>query len=81
MRRRTFLSSSTAATAAMTASAADSGKLKAGDVPRRAFGKTGERLSIIGQAIDPQRFWMNRHKFRYMTCLNSRRAGSPRSEQ
>lgn len=50
MRRRTFLSSSTAVTAAMSASGAETGKPKAGDVPRRMFGKTGERLSIIGQA-------------------------------
>ena len=50
MRRRTFLSTSAAVGAAMTASGADSGKLKAGDVPKRVFGKTGERLTIIGQA-------------------------------
>ena len=48
MRRRTFLSSS-AAGLAMSANGAPS-KLQPGDIPRRAFGKTGERLTIVGQA-------------------------------
>ena len=49
MRRRTFLSSSAAAGLVLPAHAAPN-KLPAGDIPRRVFGKTGERLTIIGQA-------------------------------
>jgi predicted aldo/keto reductase-like oxidoreductase len=50
MRRRTFLS--TAATAGLTlpARSARGGTPKAGDIPKRVFGKTGEKISIIGQA-------------------------------
>src|SRR5690348_10724910 len=48
MRRRTFLSTS-AAGLTLSANAAPS-KLQPGDIPRRVFGKTGERLTIIGQA-------------------------------
>ena len=33
-----------------SARAADSAKIKAGDIPKRIFGKTGEKLTIIGQA-------------------------------
>ncbi len=50
MRRRTFLSTSAAAGLATTAQAAETTTLKAGDIPRRALGKTGEKLTIIGQA-------------------------------
>jgi predicted aldo/keto reductase-like oxidoreductase len=51
MQRRTFISSTAiAAGLGATAEAADSGKLKAGDIPKRVFGKTGEKLTIIGQA-------------------------------
>jgi uncharacterized protein len=55
MRRRTFLTSSVAtgsaaAGLAVPAFGADANKIKAGDIPRRVFGKTGERLTIIGQA-------------------------------
>lgn len=50
MRRRTFLSTSAAAGLATTAPAAETTTLKAGDIPRRALGKTGEKLTIIGQA-------------------------------
>ncbi|HZT37824.1 MAG TPA: aldo/keto reductase [Bryobacteraceae bacterium] len=49
MRRRTFLYSSAAA--GMGASLrADSPRLKPGSIPRREFGKTGEKLTIIGLA-------------------------------
>jgi predicted aldo/keto reductase-like oxidoreductase len=50
MRRRTFLSTSAAAGLAVCAHAAPSGKVKPGDIPKRVFGRTGERLTIIGQA-------------------------------
>jgi aryl-alcohol dehydrogenase-like predicted oxidoreductase len=49
MRRRSFLSSSAAAGIAFSAEAAPA-KLQPGDIPKRVFGKTGERLTIIGQA-------------------------------
>jgi len=49
MRRRTFLSSSVAGVAAY-ALGADAAPVKPGDIPKRVFGKTGERLTIIGQA-------------------------------
>jgi uncharacterized protein len=49
MRRRTFFSASAAAGLTLSANAAPN-KLPAGDIPRRVFGKTGERLTIIGQA-------------------------------
>jgi predicted aldo/keto reductase-like oxidoreductase len=49
MRRRSFFGS--AAAAAGLAAAQNTGsKLRAGDVPRRKFGKTGEELTIVGQA-------------------------------
>src|SRR3954470_9413755 len=48
MRRRTFLSSSAAV--AGLAWGAKTGNAKAGDIPKRVFGKTGESLTIIGQA-------------------------------
>ena len=51
MQRRTFISSSAAAAGlALSAHAAETGKLKPGDIPQRVLGKTGERLTIIGQA-------------------------------
>lgn len=50
MRRRTFLSSSVAAGLATSVHGADAGKMKAGDIPKRVFGKTGEKVTIIGQA-------------------------------
>lgn len=49
MDRRKFVGGALAGVAAFAPSASAS-KLQAGDVPRRAFGKTGETLSIIGQA-------------------------------
>ena len=50
MRRRTFLS--TSAVAGLGAFALGTGSLqaKAGDIPKRTFGKTGEQLTIVGQA-------------------------------
>jgi predicted aldo/keto reductase-like oxidoreductase len=48
MRRRTFLTSTAALT--LSANAAPPAKLEAGNIPKRAFGKTGERLTVIGQA-------------------------------
>lgn len=50
MRRRTFLSTSAAAGFAVRALADETDQLKAGDIPKRVFGKTGEKLTIIGQA-------------------------------
>ena len=50
MRRRTFLTTSAAAGVAVTARAAATSQPKAGDIPKRVFGKTGEKLTIIGQA-------------------------------
>jgi uncharacterized protein len=49
MRRRTFVGGVFAGLAA-TASGAKPPKPKAGDIPRRVFGKTGEKLTVIGQA-------------------------------
>jgi len=50
MRRRTFLSTSAAAGFGAFTFGASSLKAKAGDIPKRTFGKTGEQLTIIGQA-------------------------------
>src|ERR1700731_3836785 len=50
MRRRTFLSSSVAAGLGAVAWSAETVHIKPGDIPERVFGKTGERLTIIGQA-------------------------------
>lgn len=50
MRRRTFFSTSAAAGLSLGAAAATPNKLKAGDIPMRVFGKTGEKLTVIGQA-------------------------------
>ncbi len=49
MRRRTFFGSAFAGLAA-TAYAGKAPKAKAGGIPRRTFGKTGEKLTVIGQA-------------------------------
>jgi uncharacterized protein len=48
MRRRSFFGS--AAAAAGLAAGQTGSKLRASDVPRRKFGKTGEELTLIGQA-------------------------------
>lgn len=50
MHRRKFIATSTAAGLAAVAWGADTSRLKPGDIPRRAFGKTGEHVTIIGQA-------------------------------
>ncbi len=50
MRRRTFISSAGAVAVAPALSAAETAKVKSGDIPKRVFGKTGEKLTIIGQA-------------------------------
>src|ERR1022692_4387237 len=50
MRRRTFLSTSAAAGLGAFAWSAETVQIKPGDIPKRVFGKTGERLTIIGQA-------------------------------
>lgn len=50
MRRRTFLATSAAAGLAAYALGAETAPVKPGDIPKREFGKTGERLTIIGQA-------------------------------
>jgi predicted aldo/keto reductase-like oxidoreductase len=49
MNRRTFVGGVFAGLAA-TAYGARPPKPKAGDIPRRTFGKTGEKLTVIGQA-------------------------------
>jgi len=49
MRRRTFVGGVFTGLA-VTAYGARPPKPKAGDIPRRAFGKTGEQLTVIGQA-------------------------------
>jgi len=48
MKRRTFLS--TSAVAGFSLPGAHAAKVAAGDIPTRVFGKTGEKLTIIGQA-------------------------------
>ena len=54
MRRRTFIGSMTAGAIAGVGNLGSglraAGRLKAGDIPQRTFGKTGERLTLIGQA-------------------------------
>jgi predicted aldo/keto reductase-like oxidoreductase len=50
MKRRTFLSSSAAAGWTLSAQGAGAAPPKPGDIPKRTFGKTGEKLTIIGQA-------------------------------
>ncbi len=50
MRRRTFLTTSFAAGVAALARGSETATVKPGDIPKRVFGKTGESLTIIGQA-------------------------------
>jgi predicted aldo/keto reductase-like oxidoreductase len=50
MRRRTFLSTSAAAGLGAFAWGTNSAHAKAGDIPKRTLGKTGEQLTIVGQA-------------------------------
>jgi len=49
MRRRHFFGSAFAGLAAAGASS-NAASLKPGDIPKRTFGKTGEKLTVIGQA-------------------------------
>lgn len=50
MRRRTFISSAAAVAVTPSVRAAETGKVRPGDIPKRVFGKTGEKLTVIGQA-------------------------------
>ncbi len=50
MLRRTFLAGSAAAGLILDVNNSALGEVKPGDIPTRVFGKTGERLTIIGQA-------------------------------
>jgi predicted aldo/keto reductase-like oxidoreductase len=50
MRRRTFLSTSIAAGLGTLTLGSTTVRAKAGDIPKRTLGKTGEQLTIIGQA-------------------------------
>jgi predicted aldo/keto reductase-like oxidoreductase len=50
MRRRSFFAASAAAGLTVYAQGADADRVKSGDIPKRVLGKTGERLTIIGQA-------------------------------
>ena len=50
MRRRTFLSTSAAAGLGAFSWGTGSVQAKAGDIPKRTLGKTGEQLTIVGQA-------------------------------
>jgi predicted aldo/keto reductase-like oxidoreductase len=50
MRRRTFFAASAAAGLSAYARGADQGRSGSGEIPKRVLGKTGERLTIIGQA-------------------------------
>ena len=49
MKRRTFVGSALAGVAALS-SPARGAKLRRGDIPTRVFGKTQEKLTIVGQA-------------------------------
>jgi predicted aldo/keto reductase-like oxidoreductase len=50
MRRRTFLSTSAVAGLGAFAWGTGNVQAKAGDIPKRTLGKTGEQLTIVGQA-------------------------------
>jgi Predicted oxidoreductases of the aldo/keto reductase family len=50
MRRRSFITSSAAGGFALAANAAQQVAKTSGEIPKRVFGKTGEKLTIIGQA-------------------------------
>lgn len=50
MLRRTFLAGSAAAGLIADLNTQAMGEVRPGDIPKRVFGKTGERLTIIGQA-------------------------------
>lgn len=50
MKRRVFVGTAFAGLASPQAAPSQVSSLKAGDIPKRAFGKTGEKLTLIGQA-------------------------------
>jgi len=50
MRRRKFFAASAAAGLSIYAHGGDKGRSESGGIPTRAFGETGERLTIIGMA-------------------------------
>ena len=50
MRRRKFFAASAAAGLSIYAHGGDKGRSESGNIPERVFGKTGERLTIIGMA-------------------------------
>jgi predicted aldo/keto reductase-like oxidoreductase len=50
MLRRTFLTGSAAAPLASATNTRQTREIRPSDIPKRVFGKTGERLTIIGQA-------------------------------
>ncbi len=50
MQRRTFFSGAAAAGLAAAQTSTPAGRIKAGDIPKRKFGKTGVDVSLIGQA-------------------------------
>src|SRR5947207_8121946 len=50
MRRRTFFAASAAAGLSIYARGGEHRSTERGDIPKRVFGKTGERLTIVGQA-------------------------------
>src|SRR3954453_24022736 len=50
MRRRTFFSSAATAASLAANSSLQGAPVKPGDIPRRTLGKTGEKITIIGQA-------------------------------
>ena len=49
MKRRTFVGSALAGAAVLSSTARGS-ELQSGDIPTRVFGKTGDKLTIVGQA-------------------------------
>ena len=50
MDRRSFLGTAAATGLGVAALEAQTGAIKSGDIPKRTFGKTGEKLTIIGPA-------------------------------
>ena len=50
MRRRSFFVASAAAGLSIYARGGEHRSTERGDIPKRVFGKTGERLTIVGQA-------------------------------
>ena len=52
MKRRSFVGGVIAGLATSN-TAASGARLQPGDIPKRTFGKTGEKLTIVGHAVDP----------------------------